>query len=133
MSDTQDQVILSVVAHKSSLGVRKILSPTGLEDSHNGHQMTRSPAHKEACILINILEPVSPSILDFSTTRSSDLDSFRLFSSSGIQYVKHNGGTRSLEAQEEASQILTWPELPLAALSAVHIPGTKNGQADFLS
>lgn len=82
MSNTQYQVFLSVVAHKSSLGVRKILSPTGLEDSHNGHQMIMSPAHKEACILIDILEPVIPSILDFSTMRSSNLDSFRLYSNS---------------------------------------------------
>lgn len=50
-----------------------------------------------------------------------------------VAYINHQGGTRSPMALLEASRILSWAEINVPALSAVHIPGVENWIADYLS
>ncbi|XP_073409036.1 uncharacterized protein [Dendrobates tinctorius] len=50
-----------------------------------------------------------------------------------VAYVNHQGGTRSAQAMREVAHILRWAEDTRSVLSAVHIPGVENWEADFLS
>lgn len=43
-------------------------------------------------------------------------------------YTHHKKGTRYLAAQEEEDLILSWVELHVSALSAIHIPNMENSQ-----
>lgn len=57
----------------------------------------------------------------------------QLDTATAVAYVNHQGGTGSVAALLEASRILRWVEHHLPALSAVHIPGVDNLQAEYLS
>ncbi|CAJ0917855.1 unnamed protein product [Ranitomeya imitator] len=48
-----------------------------------------------------------------------------------VAYVNHQGGTRSTQAMREVSHILHWVEDTGSVLSAVHILGVDNWEADF--
>eukprot|EP00079_Xenopus_tropicalis_P039255 XP_017953026.1 PREDICTED: uncharacterized protein LOC108648890 [Xenopus tropicalis] len=48
-------------------------------------------------------------------------------------YVQRQGGTRSPSLMKEISPIMAWAEQNLAGLTALHVPGVQNIQADFLS
>ncbi|XP_041435826.1 uncharacterized protein LOC121399363 [Xenopus laevis] len=50
-----------------------------------------------------------------------------------VAYLNHQGGTRSRQALQEVSQILSWAEKHNATLSAIYIPGLENWEADYLS
>ncbi|CAJ0957403.1 unnamed protein product [Ranitomeya imitator] len=59
----------------------------------------------------------------------------RVFSdnTTAVAYLKHQGGTRSDRLRQLASDIMELAEGHLLSLSAVHIRGTDNFRADFLS
>ncbi|CAJ0918162.1 unnamed protein product [Ranitomeya imitator] len=59
----------------------------------------------------------------------------RVFSdnTTAVAYLNHQGGTRSDKLREVASDIMELAEGHLLSLSAVHIRGTDNFRADFLS
>ncbi|CAJ0962129.1 unnamed protein product [Ranitomeya imitator] len=59
----------------------------------------------------------------------------RVFSdnTTAVAYLNHQGGTRSDRLRELASDIMELAEGHLLSLSAVHIRGTDNFRADFLS
>lgn len=50
-----------------------------------------------------------------------------------VAYINRQGGTRSKVLQSLAKGILSWAELHTLSLSAVHLKGTLNRVADFLS
>lgn len=52
-------------------------------------------------------------------------------SATAVVYVNQQGGSRSQAAQEEVGLILSWAEVHVSVLSALHIPGVENGRADF--
>ncbi|CAJ0964903.1 unnamed protein product [Ranitomeya imitator] len=50
-----------------------------------------------------------------------------------VAYINRQGGTRSMAAMNEVGYILSWAEENRSMISAVHIPGVDNWEADFLS
>ena len=50
-----------------------------------------------------------------------------------LAYVKHQGGVRSLECNEEAQRIWSWAEGNQVWISIAHVPGIFNEIADFHS
>ncbi|KAM9324773.1 LOW QUALITY PROTEIN: uncharacterized protein PAF06_000862 [Gastrophryne carolinensis] len=50
-----------------------------------------------------------------------------------VAYIKHQGGTRSSKLIAIAWEILSWAEINLKSLTAIHLKGTLNQVADFLS
>lgn len=53
-------------------------------------------------------------------------------SAMAVAYSNHQGGTRSHAYQVKVNLFLSWAELHVPPLSAVHIPGIENWQADYL-
>ncbi|XP_041433304.1 uncharacterized protein LOC121398305 [Xenopus laevis] len=92
-----------------------------------------SPAEKRLHIIVLELRAVrlalrhwSPLLQDKSIRVQSD-------NSTTVAYINRQGGTRSKASLAEVVQILAWAELSSVRLSAIHIPGVDNTQADFLS
>ena len=50
-----------------------------------------------------------------------------------VAYLGHQGGTRSSPLLELSKEILEWAEGRVLSISAIHIKGTSNIEADFLS
>ncbi|CAJ0959122.1 unnamed protein product [Ranitomeya imitator] len=50
-----------------------------------------------------------------------------------VAYINHQRGTRSTQVMAEVAKILRWAEGHVPSLSAVHIPGVDNWEANFLS
>ncbi|KAE8602875.1 hypothetical protein XENTR_v10014161 [Xenopus tropicalis] len=52
---------------------------------------------------------------------------------SAVSYIRKQGGTGSSRLMREVSPIMNWAQSNLLEITAVHIPGDKNYQADALS
>ncbi|XP_073431733.1 protein ILRUN isoform X1 [Dendrobates tinctorius] len=50
-----------------------------------------------------------------------------------VAHLRHQGGTRSSNLESLSSRIFCWAEKHLSSLTAIHLRGTANLQADFLS
>ncbi|XP_040188033.1 uncharacterized protein LOC120920173 [Rana temporaria] len=50
-----------------------------------------------------------------------------------VAYLNKQGGTRSRILQGIAQEMLSWAEVNLGSISAVHLKGTQNSLADYLS
>ncbi|XP_044151545.1 nuclear pore complex protein Nup155 [Bufo gargarizans] len=90
---------------------------------------------QESSLQINVLELRAIFLaLSHWTSRLRGLPiQIQTDNSTAVAYLNHQGGTRSVMALREASQILRWAEDHVPVLSAVHIPGVDNWAADFLS
>lgn len=68
-------------------------------------------------------------MLDLPAARSFDQD---LDNATAVDYINHQGGTRSHAAQREANLILAWAELHILTLTAMHILSVEHFQQTFL-
>ena len=60
---------------------------------------------------------------------------FRLMvdNTTAVAYINHMGGSKSVRCDKVAQEMWTWAETKGVWLSAAHIPGKKNVQADYYS
>ncbi|KAM4690422.1 uncharacterized protein WCC33_017807 [Rhinophrynus dorsalis] len=90
---------------------------------------------QEQKLHINSLELLAiwKSLLHFQKELASQAVLIRSDNVSAVQYLQNQGGTRSIQLNRLAVRILSWAEKHLLALTASHLSGHLNIQADFLS
>ncbi|XP_068102805.1 uncharacterized protein [Hyperolius riggenbachi] len=79
------------------------------------------------------LQAVWEAILAFKIQIWKTHVTIRTDNSTVVAYINHQGGTRSKSLQQQASRILHWAERSLKSIKAVHLKGTLNCLADYLS
>ncbi|KAE8631245.1 hypothetical protein XENTR_v10001123 [Xenopus tropicalis] len=83
----------------------------------------------------NVLElnTINQALLAFSQKISQKWVNVRSDNATAVAYIQRQGGTRSPSLMREMSPIRIWAEQNLSGLTASHVPGVQNLQADFLS
>ncbi|KAM4037388.1 ELMO domain-containing protein 3 isoform 1-T2 [Anomaloglossus baeobatrachus] len=109
------------------------LSGWGAVFLHHRAQGTWTPI--ESSLQINVLEIRAVYLALKAFHRWLEGRQIRIQSdnATAVAYINHQGGTRSRQAFQEVRRILLWAEATASTISAVHIPGVENWEADFLS
>ncbi|CAJ0930814.1 unnamed protein product [Ranitomeya imitator] len=90
---------------------------------------------QESCLPINILEirAIRVALLQFHPFLAGRPIRIQSNNATAVAYINTQGGTCSMAAMNEVGYILRWAEENRSMISAVHIPGVDNWEADFLS
>ncbi|KAM4027625.1 uncharacterized protein ACNLHF_023307 isoform 1-T1 [Anomaloglossus baeobatrachus] len=109
------------------------LSGWGAVFLHHRAQGTWTPS--ESALPINVLEirAVFLALLDFHHLLAGKHIRVQSDNATAVAYINHQGGTHSRLAMLEVQRILQWTEDSKSTISAVHIPGVENWEADYLS
>ncbi|XP_030062722.1 MBT domain-containing protein 1 [Microcaecilia unicolor] len=89
----------------------------------------------EAVQSINFLETraIRLALLHFGSLLEGTAVRVLSDNASAVAYINRQGGTRCRLLCREAESLLAWAEIHLTAISASHVAGVDNVQADFLS
>ncbi|XP_063802384.1 uncharacterized protein LOC134970322 [Pseudophryne corroboree] len=92
-------------------------------------------SNQESKLQINILElrAIRYALIRIQTMVQGQPVRVQSDNATAVAYINKQGGTRSWSTMREVAQILAWAERWVPVISAIHIPGVENWEADFLS